>query len=452
MRPSPRVRHSTPRPQVIEARTERLELLPGLDLVMVPKATRGAIVQLVLSLHLGDLESLKGRSRAGELAARMLMRGTQKRSRQEIQDELDRLKAQLRIFGGATSAQARLEVPREHLQATLSLLAEILRQPSFPASELGLLKQEELARLENSKSDPFQMAFTTFQRHLRDWPEDDPRHVETPEERIAKTQKTTLEDVRSFYTDLYGASAVELSAVGDFDPEELTKQVAELFKGWESAKPYTRISSPYRETTPLVKSLEAPDKESAVFVAGLPIEVQDTDPDYPALMLGNFMTGGGFLNSRLAMRLRQKEGLSYGVRSNFSASSWEKDATFLSYAIYAPQNAAKLEAAFKEEIAKILDEGFTADEIAPAKQGWLQRRKVSRSQERELASRLASLQHRQRTLAWEAELESRVQALTAEDILKAMRRHIDLKKMSMVKAGDFARVKETKETEREPDD
>jgi len=154
------------------------------------------------------------------------------------------------------------------------------------------------------------------------------------------------------------------------------------------------------------------------------------------------MTGGGFLSSRLGNRIRNEDGLSYGVASFFFASAWEKNAGFFAYAICAPQNAARVEAAFKEEIAKILAEGFTEEEIKSGKKGWLEERRVSRAKEGELAGRLTGLEHRGRTLAWEADLEAQVQALTAEEILEAMRRHIDLEKMSIIQAGDFANARQ----------
>ncbi|MCP4658829.1 MAG: insulinase family protein, partial [bacterium] len=436
----------------IEALAERSELPSGLKLTLVPKKTRAEIVQLVMNLHFSDLESLRGRTHAARLAGEMLMRGTQNRSRQEIRDELDRLKARLQVVGGAfgdnpgisallaTGVSARLEVEQANLPAALRLMAEILRQPSFPAEELELLKQERLARLEDSKSDPFQRAITAFLRHYLEWPPEDPRYVETPDEEIAGIEKATLDEVRSFYADFYGASTAELAAVGDFDPAELRTLVAELYADWRSPRPYVRLSFPYRAAPALVSRIETPDKESAVFIAGTFIELRDEDPDYPALVLGNFMTGGGFLSSRLATRLRQQEGLSYGVGSDFFASPGEALGGFFAYAIHAPQNADRLVTAFKEEIRKILDAGFTEEEIAAAKEGWLQQRELSLSQERELAVGLAVFEHLDRTLAWEAELEAKIEALRPEEILEAFRRHLDLEKMSIIQAGDFARV------------
>ena len=161
-------------------------------------------------------------------------------------------------------------------------------------------------------------------------------------------------------------------------------------------------------------------------------------PDYPALMFGNYMLGGGFLNSRLLTRIRVKDGLSYGVGSQLNADELDKSGSFSVFAIYAPQNLAKLEQAFKEELTKALTEGFTADEIAQAKSGWIQGRNVERSQDSGLAGKLQHYQFIGRTFAWDAELEKKVQALTGEQIRAALAKYIDPAKFVVMKAGDFA--------------
>ena len=193
------------------------------------------------------------------------------------------------------------------------------------------------------------------------------------------------------------------------------------------------------------EKVEAPDKESAFFLAGVRIDLQDNAPEYPALVLGNFMTGGGFLNSRLAARIRQKDGISYGIGSFFSASPRDRDATFGSYAIYAPQNSKRLTTAFDEEMARVVAEGFKAEEIAEAKKGWLQERQVGRASDRELCTLLAEHANLGRTMAWEAELERLVLALGNDEVQAAMKKHVDPARISVVESGDFAKAQAAKE-------
>jgi zinc protease len=190
---------------------------------------------------------------------------------------------------------------------------------------------------------------------------------------------------------------------------------------------------------PVNQSLPAPDKANAFFVAGFNLKIRDDHPDYPALLLGNYMLGGGFLNSRLTSRIRQREGLSYGVGSGIQISSLDEWGRFTANAIYAPQNVDKLEAAFKEEIARMLKDGFTAEEVEAAKSGYLQSRQVSRAQDNELSNRLNNYLFLGRTLKWDADLDVKLRALTPEQITAAMRRHIDPAKITIIKSGDFAK-------------
>jgi zinc protease len=428
-----------PSPKNIESRTTR-STSAGLELSLLPKETRGDTVVANLTLRFGDEKSLMNRAMAGQFAGAMLMRGTTKRTRQQIQDEIDRLKARLNVFGGPTNAGFQIETTRQNLPAVLRLAAEVLRDPSFPSDEFEQLRQQRLAGLEQAKSEPQAIGQLELQRHLRPWPKGDIRYVSTTEESIADVKAVTLDEAKKFYTEFYGASNGELAVVGDFDAAEISKLASELFGSWKSPRPFTRVGDTYRDIPAVNKSLETPDKANAFFMAGLNVNVQDTDPDYAALVLGNYMLGGGFLNSRLATRVRQKEGLSYGISSQFQASSLDRTGLFMVLAIYAPQNAEKLETAIKEEIDRALTDGFTEDEIKAAKAGWLQSNQVTRAQDNSLAGRLNTVAYLNRTLAWDAELESIVSSLTPAEIKAAMVKHISPAKISFVKAGDFAKA------------
>jgi zinc protease len=426
-----------PSPSNIESRTKHSELPNGLKVALLSKKTRGGTVVATMTLHFGDEKSLMGKSTAADIAADMLMRGTDKHTRQQIKDELDRLKARMTVGGRATQATLTVETIRESLPAVLQLAAEILRQPAFPAKEFESLQGENLAQIEQQKSEPDSIATNFYQRHMSDYPKGDVRYVETFDESLADYKAATLEDARKFYGGFFGASNAELAIVGDFDEADVSRLVADLLGGWKSPAPFTRVPQLYQAAAPVNKTLGAPDKANAFFIAGQNLAIRDDDPDYPALVLGNYMLGGGFLNSRLAVRIRQKDGLSYGVGSQLSASPLDKSGAFTTFAIYAPQNAAKLETAFREEIARVLKDGFEEKEIAEAKSGWLQSRQVSRAQDAPLARTLAGNLYLKRTLAWDADLEKKVTALTGEQILAAMRRHLDPSKMTIAKAGDF---------------
>ncbi|HEV7869409.1 MAG TPA: insulinase family protein, partial [Chthoniobacteraceae bacterium] len=171
--------------------------------------------------------------------------------------------------------------------------------------------------------------------------------------------------------------------------------------------------------------------------AGFGFAMRDDDPEYPAITIGGYMLGGGFLNSRLATRIRQKEGLSYGVGGGFSASPLDKDASFSAQMIYAPQNVEKLGVAFREEIERAAREGFTKEELESAKGGWLQARQVSRSNDGALAGLLSGYLFFGRDLTFDAQREASIRALTPAMVNAAIQKHLNYARMISVRAGDF---------------
>ena len=429
-----------PSPANIESRVKRSKV-GGVDVALLSKQTRGNSVVANLNLRFGDEKSLMNRADSARFVGDLLERGTSKHTRQQIQDEFNKLKAQVSVFGGPTTAGVSIETTRQNLPAVLRLVGEIFRDPVFPQTEFELVKQETLTQIESQKSEPTFVAIMEMNRLFNIYPKGHPQYSGSVEEQIDGVKAVTLEDVKKFYKDFYGASNGQMTVVGDFDEKEISGIVQEIFGSWKSPKPFERIRGEYRAIAAANRSLETPDKANAFFIARLNVKMRDDNADFPAMVLGNYMLGGGFLSSRLAVRIRQKDGLSYGVGSGFNASSLDETGTFTANAIYAPENAVKLEAAFKDELAKLMKDGFTAEEIAAAKSGWLQSRQLSRSQDRELSGRLNNYLFLSRTIAWDADLEAKISALTAEQINAAMRKYITPDGITIIKAGDFAKAR-----------
>src|SRR5207249_5588188 len=135
-------------------------------------------------------------------------------------------------------------------------------------------------------------------------------------------------------------------------------------------------------------------------------------------------------------RVRQKEGLSYGVMSHFSAPAKDNAARFLMMAICNPANMDKVDAAIDEELDKLLTNGITADELTEAKKAYLEQLKVQRADDGRLAGLLAGRLFQDRTLAYDTELETKIAALTPETVMGAVRKHISPKNLIIIRAGD----------------
>lgn len=430
-----------PSPDNIDSRTNSGAFPSGMEYSFLSKENRGDAVIANMRLRFGNPTSLKGKNMAASFAASMLNKGTESMNRQEIQDKLDELKGRVGVFGGLSGATVRIETTNENLEAVMDLAGEILKKPTFPAEEFEKLKEERLASIEESLSDPQALASEQFGKLLGEYDKDDVRYDMTMLEEIEAIKAVTLEDVVAFYESNYGTSEATMSVVGDFDEKAIMAQAEQLFGTWNSPGKYERIEYPYVETVPNSADIETPDKANSMFFAGMQVPVNDSHEDYAALLMGNYILGGGFLNSRLATRIRREEGLSYGVGSWFNASSQDDGGNFGAYAISAPENTAKVEAAFRDEINKMINDGFTAEELDAARSGWLQSQTVSRSQDNRLTGELSSNLRLDRTMQWDKALEEKISKLTVSDLNKAMKKYIHPDKLVYVKAGDFAKVK-----------
>jgi zinc protease len=426
----------------------------GIKLAMLPKKNRGEEVNATIVLRYGDEANLRGLNEAASYLMPLMMRGTRQMTRQQILDELNRLKANLGGGGGGGrrgrggggggggglgSLSFSIQTKRESLPEVLKILRQVLREPLLPESDFEIMKQERLANLEQSRSEPTTLGSRALGREFAPYAPDDVRYVPSIEEEIARNRAVTIEHIRRLYRDYLGGQHGEIAIVGDFDPADCLPVLNETFNGWTAQQPYARIPRPLESSTGKALSINTPDKANATYLAGCLLKIQESDEEYPAMSLANFIFGGGSLSSRLGDRVRQKEGLSYSVSSSFSASSFEPRATFTISAIYNPENRDQVTRVVREEIDRMLQSGVSSDELLRAKSGYLEQRRVSRSSDAAVVGMLVGMLYENRDLGAQRELEAKIESLTTDQVAAVFRRYLDPKNLVIVTAGDFGR-------------
>ena len=428
-----------PTPANIEARMKKVTLPNGMTLLLLPKKTRGGTVAAQLGIRFGAEQSLTGKEEAAAMVGRLLIRGTKTKSRQQIQDEMDRLKTQLNVSGSATGASVNIETIEANLAGALKLAAEVLREPSFPESEFEPERQTRLAGIEAAKTDPQALGQLEFRRHLRPYPKGDTRYVSTFDEQMEDVKNVTLDDAKKFYAQFYGADHAELAIVGQFDEAAIEKLARDLFGDWKSPSRFERVPEPYKPVAAIDRKIETPDKENAIVMGGANTKLTMDDHDYAAALMAVRIFGGTF-SSRLVRRIRDNEGLSYGVGSSIRVSDKDDGATASVGAICAPQNAPKVEAAFREEIARAVKDGFTEAELTAEKKAWKDGLMLDRSNDAQLAGLLLDRERFGRTIRFDAALEANIDQLTVDQVNAAFRKHVVPADFSYIKAGDFKKV------------
>ncbi|MCS6136509.1 insulinase family protein [Shewanella baltica] len=424
----------------IDSRTQTVTLDSGAKLSLLEKKTRGESVVVQISAQMGSVDSLQGLDAAGNAVGAMLMRGTNKYDRTQIKAELDKLQTTVNVKATNGNLFVSIETNKANLLPSLAIIETVLRHPSFPKNEFEVYKNETKVKIEQALQDPQRLAFEEFSRHQSPYAKKDPRYLPTFEEQLVDLNALTLEHVKQYHKSLYGAQQMQISVIGDFDHAKTEHAFAQLTKGWKADKPYSLLM---REYIPLKNepiTFNTPDKENATFVASTSLPVGENHADAAALTLGNYILGGGFLSSRLATRLRQQDGLSYGAGSFIDLDETTNRASLAAYAICAPQNLKKVDKGFKEEVARLLKDGFTEEEVTAAKSGLLQSRKVSRSQDDELARNQTTNLRLGRTMAFNKDFENQLSKLTAEDLNRAFRQYIKVENFAIIQAGDMSKA------------
>ncbi len=441
-----------PTPANLDARTKLVDV-GSIKAGLLTKKNRGETVSLVLTLHYGNEESLKGHTPAAALLPALMLAGTKQHDRQALREEFDRLGIRITPgmggFGrggggrrGGPSAPGQLtfsvEAKRDTLPAAIKLLGEILREPAFPGEEFDAMKRASRAGSRDARTDPGALAANRLDRILFPHSPTDIHYVATADERQKQLEAVTLDEVIAIYQKQLGATVGELAVVGDFDPEPAVAQVRDILKDWKSDVPVKRIdrAAPL-DLKGLKEEILTPDKADATFRAGLAFAMKETDPEFAALRLGNLMLGGNTLSSRLGNRIRQKEGLSYGVTSTLTPSPRDPVATFVVSATTNPLNIDRVEKAVVEELAEFLSNGPSKQELADAQKAYLEAQKVGRAGDAALAGQIVTNLQMGRRFAHTSEMEKRIAALTPEDVTVAFRKYIDPNKLVIVRAGDF---------------
>lgn len=424
-------------PDKIEARTKRTAV-EGIKVALLPKKTRGATVVLRMTLRYGNEKSLFGQTKAAEYLPVMMTRGTKQLTRQQLQDQLDQNTATLAASGSAGEATFAIQTKRDKLPAVLDLLRQVLREPVFPASELDVLKQASRANLEEALNDPQQLALRKVRQKLNPYPLGDARNFPSVEEELQQTKDLDLASIRRLHADFLGAQNGQIAVVGDFDEETVMKALQGMLKSWRAKQPYARVERNGNvEVKAETVTIQTPDKANAFYFSGEVFPMRDDHPDYPAMVIGDYIFGAGALSSRLGDRIRQKEGLSYGVGSAFGASPVDERASLSIYAIFNPENVKKVQTGVQEELELLLKDGVTQDELDAARDGYLQRQEVGRTEDPTLARILLETLYTDRTMEFYSKQEQRIRSLTRDDIAEAWKKHIDPKRFFTAIAGDF---------------
>jgi zinc protease len=428
-----------PTPENIAARTIRGRLDSGLKYLLLPKKVRGDKFYLTLSLRFGNEAELANPKsiQACKLLGDIWIRGTEKYSEAAFQDRLDELKAECNVTSDVGVVTFLISGRNNRFSETIDLLNELLLHPAFPIDEFELLKTQKRAEMDAMKTDPNALAENTLSRKLHPVSRDSIHYVPTIEERLERLEAAKVSDVIEVYKKFVSGTNGELTIVGAFDKDIALKKLNASTLNWKSQVNYDRIAKPFLEIDPEVISIETPDKENAVYIAATNLSVRSDDPDWEAMYIANDILGGGSLSSRLGERVREQEGLSYGVGSQFIARHLDRTGVFMTFAITNPVNRDKLVQTVDAVFSDLMANGVTSEEIESARTSYLKQLEETLSSDMQLMATLHQYQETDRDETFLARRLRNMKAVTKESVDAVVRKLLNNRKLVVVTAGDF---------------
>ena len=410
-------------------------LAGGMEL-RVARLPRLPVVTAVIVMPVGEGELDDSRAGLALLAGESLDGGTRGRSAGELALALESIGATLQLSVGWDATTASLSCLAERLPEALALLAEVVREPGHPASEVERTRDQLLARIRQRSMDPGALAGDWTARLLY---ADGVPYGRPLGGTVASVSALGAPEASEFARSWYRPAGAAVVLAGDVDPNEGAALVERSFAGW-SGRPPARAAAldtprQRRRTLHLVHRPGAVQSEVRVGHPGVPRGHED----HYALVIANTVLGGAF-TSRLNLSLRERHGFTYGVRSRFSMRRGAGP-FLVSTAVESDVTAG----AVREVLAEL--EAFAAhgpseEEVEAARDYVAGVFPLSMETTGQVAGRIAELLVYDLPADYHARYRDRIRAVDTEQARAAAARHVRAREATVVVVGDAERVRE----------
>ncbi len=419
-----------PRPFKLPAPT-RFTLANGLKVTLVPYGTvPKALVRL--TVQAGNADEAANQTWMADLSGDYLLEGTATRSASRIAEEAASMGGEIAVNAGENLTYVGGQVLSEFTPEMVGLVADVARNPAFPASELARLKANLERRLSLAKSESQQMAAEAFRAAL--YPGQSYGRLFPSADAL---KAYTLADAKAFWRSHYGADKSTLYVVGVFDAKATEAAIRKAFDGWGKASA-AAAPAPKASAKKTLTVLDRPGASQSTVILGMPV-VDPSSPDYVPLLVTNALLGGSF-GSRITSNIREQKGYTY---SPFSQVSSRRHGAF--WAEQADVTTAVTGASIKEilgEIDRLRAEPPSAAELKGI-QNYLAGTFVLQNSSRAgIANQLQFLALHGLPDSYLSGYVSRVHAVTPEEVVRIAKTYIRPDEATLVVVGDRKTIDE----------
>jgi predicted Zn-dependent peptidase len=410
---------------------ETFTLKNGMRVTLVPYGTVPKVT-VSAAVRAGNLNEGAEQIWLANIAGSMLKEGTSTRSAEQLAQETARMGGDVTVGVGADLTTISGDVLSEFGPDLVGVIADILQRPLLPVSELARMKNDRLRQLTIAKTQPGPLANERFRKLLY------PNH---PYGRLYPTEEMinryTIEDVKKFYGDNFGAARTNLYVAGRFDAAAMKKAITQAFEGWTGGKPAVEdIPKPVAARS--IHLIDRPGAAQSTIYLGLPV-VYPGSQDFIAMQVTNALLGGSFA-SRITSNIREAKGYTYSPNSSLSTRF--RDAYWVEVAdVTTAVTGPSLKEIFYE-IERLQKEPPTEDELLGIKNFLAGIFVLQNSSRQGVINQLAFVDLHGLDDKYLTTYVQKIFAITPKDIQRIAQTYLLNDKMTLVVVGDKSKVAE----------
>ncbi len=354
--------------------------------------------------------------------------GTTTKTGDELDEQLERIAASVETGIGLDSGSASMSVLKEDVDTGLSILADVLMNPAFSEDKILLAKIQHRSAIARRNDNVRAIAFREFDKLIYGPESVYARHTE-----YATIEGITRDDLIAFHKKFYKPNNVMLGVLGDFDTKQMIQKIEKAFETWEKADvQFPQVPEVQYEYRPTVNVVRKDDiNQSNIYlghIGGLM-----NDPDYFALVVMNRILGGGF-TGRLFKNIRSREGLAYSVFGLYS-SNYDFPGIFYVGCQTKSESTVYAIRAMIEEVKKMTESEVTDEELALAKESYLNSFVFNFDTKGEIVSRLMVYEYYGYPPDFLQKAKANIEKVTKADVLRVAREHLKPDKMQILAVG-----------------
>jgi zinc protease len=388
---------------------------------------------VILSGGLSDHPDFRG---LASFTATLLREGTSKRTSKDIAEQVDSFGATLESASGLSSITSTVTASGlvESLDQTFEIMADVIRNPTFPTEEVEKYKTRALAQLQLQRASPQFLAQEQFSRAIYG---DHPAALVAPPAESIK--KLTPKDLAAFHSANYRPNNAILAIVGDLTLKELMPKIEKAFGDWQKGDvPATTIPAAPAQAGSRILLIDRPGSVQTVLQLGT-LGIERTNPDYFALLLADKILGGGPA-ARLFLNLREDKGYTYGAYSNFGGTKFR--GTWVSSSEVRTDVTEGAMNEFMFELKRLRDETVSAEELDNAKRAIVGSFALSLEQPQSLLQNIVTQKLYDLPADYWDTYPQKVAAITPADVKNIAQKYIDLDHLQVVAVGDASKARD----------